>query len=40
MKGYANGWLANGLGWLFLVLTTAAALAALPLMLMTHGGRG
>ena len=40
MKGFANGLLGNVLGWFFLVLTTLAALAAIPLLLMTHGGRG
>ena len=40
MKGLANGFLGNVLGWSFLVLTTLAALAAIPLLLMTHGGRG
>ena len=40
MKGFANGWLSNALGWLFLVLTTLAALCAIPLLVITHGGRG
>jgi len=40
MKGFANGSLSNALGWSFLVLTTIAALAAIPLLLITHGGRG
>jgi manganese transport protein len=40
MKGFANGWLANTLGWIYLVLTTLAALCAIPLLLITHGGRG
>ena len=40
MGEHANGRLANALGWLFLVLTTIAALAAVPLLVITHGGRG
>jgi len=40
MKSFANGWLSNTLGWLFLVLTTLAALCAILLLLITHGGRG
>ena len=40
MGEHANGKLANALGWLFLVLTTIAALAAVPLLVITHGGRG
>ena len=35
-----NGPLANALGWLFLILVTIAALSAIPLLIMTHGGRG
>jgi Mn2+/Fe2+ NRAMP family transporter len=40
MKGFANGWFANVLGWSFLVLTTLAALAAIPLLVITRGGQG
>jgi Mn2+/Fe2+ NRAMP family transporter len=40
MGPYASGRLANTLGWLFLVLTTLAALAAIPLLILTHGGKG
>jgi manganese transport protein len=40
MNTFANGWLSNWLGWLFLILTTLAALCAIPLLLITHGGRG
>lgn len=36
---YVNGWLANSLGWFFFVLICIAALAAIPLMVMTHGGQ-
>jgi manganese transport protein len=39
MKEHANGWLANVLGWAFLAITTAAALAAIPLLILTHGGK-
>jgi hypothetical protein len=34
-----NGWLANGLGWLFFVIVTVAALAAIPLYILTSGGQ-
>ena len=40
MKEHANGRIANTLGWSFLVITTLAALAALPLLVVTHGGQG
>ena len=40
MREHANGKLANGLGWLFLAITTLAALAAIPLLVITHGGKG
>jgi manganese transport protein len=40
MGQYANKWLAKGLGWLFLAIITAAALAAVPLYLLTSGGQG
>jgi Mn2+/Fe2+ NRAMP family transporter len=40
MGEHANGWFANTLGWAFLGLITAAALAALPLFVLTHQGRG
>ena len=36
----ANGPVANVLGWFFLIAITAAALAAIPLFIVTHGGRG
>ena len=42
-KGYmgqhANRWLAKGLGWLYFALVTAAAIAAVPLYLLTSGGQ-
>ena len=33
-----NSWLSNGLGTIYLVLTTVAAVAAVPLMLITKAG--
>src|SRR6476469_1102019 len=40
MGEYANGILAKSLGWLYFVIVTAAALAAVPLYLVTSGGLG
>jgi len=40
MGEHANGPVANTLGWFYLLLITLAALAALPLLIITHGGRG
>ena len=39
MREYANKWLAQSLGWLFFVLVTVAAVAAIPLYLLTSGGQ-
>jgi Mn2+/Fe2+ NRAMP family transporter len=39
MGAHANGRVANALGWFFLVLVSLAGLAALPLMVLTHGGK-
>ena len=39
MKQYANKWLARSLGWLFFLVVTAAAIAAIPLYLLTSGGQ-
>jgi manganese transport protein len=39
MGSLANGRIANWLGWFFLVLVTIAALAAIPLLIVTHGGQ-
>jgi Mn2+/Fe2+ NRAMP family transporter len=39
MRAHANGLLAKILGWGFLALITIAAIAALPLFLMTSGGQ-
>src|ERR671933_2098719 len=40
MGDKANGWLANVLGWFFLAVITLAALLAVPLLVITHGGQG
>jgi len=40
MGPYANGWVAAILGWAYFVLICIAALAAIPLLVITHGGRG
>jgi Mn2+/Fe2+ NRAMP family transporter len=39
MKQHANKWLAKSLGWLFFFIVTAAAIAAIPLYLLTSGGQ-
>lgn len=38
MGQYANKWLAKSLGWLFFLFVTIAAIAAIPLYLLTSGG--
>ena len=40
MREYVNGPLAKTLGWLYFAIITAAALAALPLFILTSGGNG
>src|SRR6478672_4431533 len=40
MGPYANGWLAGVLGWAYFILVCIAALAAIPLLIVTHGGKG
>lgn len=40
MGNHANGRLANVLGWFYLIVITIAALAAIPLLIVTHGGEG
>ena len=40
MGQYANKWLAKGLGWLFFIIVTITAIAAVPLYLLTSGGAG
>jgi Mn2+/Fe2+ NRAMP family transporter len=39
MREHANGWLANTLGWGYYALIVVAALAAIPLYLVTSGGK-
>jgi manganese transport protein len=40
MGAHANGPAAKALGWFYMAVTTVAALAAIPLLILTHGGRG
>ena len=40
MREHANKWLAKSLGWLFFIIVTAAAIAAIPLYLLSSGGGG
>jgi manganese transport protein len=40
MGPHANGWLADMLGWFYLILITLVALCAIPLLIITHGGKG
>jgi Mn2+/Fe2+ NRAMP family transporter len=40
MGKHANGPIANALGWFYLAVITVAALAAIPLFVLTHGGQG
>jgi len=40
MGEHANGPIVDAFGWIFLALITACALAAIPLMIATHMGRG
>lgn len=40
MGQHANKWLATGLGWLFFAVVSVAAIAAIPLYLLTSGGQG
>ena len=40
MGQYANKWLAKSLGWIFFVIVTVAAIAAIPLYVLTSGGQG
>jgi Mn2+/Fe2+ NRAMP family transporter len=39
MGAYANKWLAKGLGWIYFIIVTVAAVAAIPLYLLTSGGQ-
>jgi manganese transport protein len=40
MGEFANGTLANVVGWFYLAVVTLAALLALPLLIITRGGQG
>ena len=40
MGPHVNGRLAHFLGWFYLTVITLAALSAIPLMIITHGGEG
>jgi manganese transport protein len=40
MGPHVNGWLANTLGWFYLIIITIVALCAIPLLIITHGGKG
>jgi len=40
MGPFKNGKLANILGWFYLILITIVALFAIPLLIITHGGKG
>jgi Mn2+/Fe2+ NRAMP family transporter len=39
MGPYANGRVANALGWFFLILVSLAGLTAIPLLVVTRGGK-
>lgn len=39
MREYANKWLAKSLGWIYFVIVAAAAIAAVPLYILTSGGQ-
>jgi manganese transport protein len=40
MGPHTNGTIAKVLGWFYLLVITLAALLALPLLIITHGGQG
>jgi Mn2+/Fe2+ NRAMP family transporter len=40
MREHSNKWLAKSLGWLYFAVITAAAIAAIPLYVLTSGGSG
>jgi len=40
LGNYANGRWMNAFGWGYLILITLAGLAAIPLLILTHGGKG
>jgi len=39
MGKHANGKLYDIIGWIFLAMITIAAVAAIPLMILTHSGK-
>jgi Mn2+/Fe2+ NRAMP family transporter len=39
MGEYANKWLASILGWFYFAIVTVAAIAAIPLYVLTSGGQ-
>jgi Mn2+/Fe2+ NRAMP family transporter len=39
MGTFANGWLAKTLGWFYLSLISLVALCAVPLLILSHGGK-
>ena len=39
MKDHVNGPIGDALGWAYFVLITLAAAAAIPLLILTHGGK-
>jgi Mn2+/Fe2+ NRAMP family transporter len=40
MGAHRNGAVSNALGWFYFALICVAAVAAIPLLLLTHGGEG
>jgi hypothetical protein len=40
MREHANGPFGKTLGWFYFAVVTAAAIAALPLFVLTSGGEG
>jgi manganese transport protein len=40
MREYANGPIARGLGWIYFAVISVAAVAAIPLFILTSGGKG
>ena len=40
MGPYVNGPISSTLGWCFLILLSIVALAAIPLLIITNGGKG
>jgi hypothetical protein len=40
MGVFANGPAANILGWIYLVMISIFGLAAIPLLIISHGGEG